>query len=194
MSARGRGTEAALPDCLRHVVSAPPFAALRDRIARLEHAGVTVALGGSGLLAALGVADRVRDWDLTSDAAPGEVIAALAGDPYTASGNDALHADHKLAFADGAIEIILGFAFFTAAGVVRIPTWVSERRDGLPLGSPEAWAVAYHLLGRPAKSEALFALLAKRGADSGLCARLLGEPLPPELAARLAALPTSSST
>lgn len=192
MSASAAGP--ALPDCLRHVASAPPFALLGDRIDRLERAGIVVALGGSGLLAALGLSDRVRDWDLTTDASREQVTAALAGEPYHASGGDALHADRKLAFSDGLVEIILGFAFHTPSGVVRIPTLVSERRDGLPLGSPEGWAVAYHLLGRDAKSEALFAHLEARGCGPAARARLMAEPLAPGLAARLAALPTSRNT
>jgi len=194
---RDRGDEPP-PDCLRHVVSAPPFALLRSAIGGLERAGITVTLGGSGLLAALGLADRVRDWDLTTDAPAEAVTAALSGDPSmlpgTLSGNDALHADHKLAFADGALEVILGFAFFTPAGVVRIPARVSERRDGLPLASPEGWAVAYHLLGRGEKSRTLFQYLESRGAEPRVVAELLAQPLPPDVAARLAALPTSSVT
>jgi hypothetical protein len=190
------------PEALRHLVSAPRFALLRWAIESLERAGIGVALGGSGLLAALGLTDRVRDWDLTTDAPAEAVTAALAGEtsalpgalPGTLSGHDALHADHKLAFADGALEIILGFAFFTPAGVVRIPTRVHERKDGLPLASPEGWAVAYHLLGRAEKSRLLFQYLASRGAKPGVLAELLAQPLPPGMAARLAALPTSSVT
>jgi hypothetical protein len=186
------------PDCLRHLVSAPPFALLGSAIERLERAGIPVALGGSGLLAALGLANRVGDWDLTTDRPAEEVTAALSGEasllPGTLSGHDALHADHKLAFAEGVLEIILGFAFFTPAGVVRIPTRVHERRDGLPLASPEGWAVAYHLLGREEKSRALFQYLESRGAEPGVRAELLAQPLAPQIAARLAALPASSVT
>jgi hypothetical protein len=194
VSLRERGPAAVLPACLRHLVSAPPFELLRSTIERLEHAGITVAVGGSGLLAALGLTDRVRDWDLTTDASREEVAAALAGEPLTLSGNDALHADQKLALSDGAVEIILGFAFFTETGVVRIPTLVSARPDGLPLGSPEGWAVAYHLLGRGEKSERLLIYLEAHGAQAEARARLLAEPLPPQIAARLAALPTSRIT
>ena len=172
----------------------PPFHLLRSAIARLERAGVEVALGGSGLLAALLLADRVRDWDLTTDAPEAAVIEALAGDPHVRSGNDTLHADHKLAYADGALEIILGFAFFTPAGVVRIPTIVSERRDGIPLGSLEAWGVAYHLLGREAKAGLALDHLARTGVRPEARDRLLAQPLSPDLAARLRALPTSSTT
>lgn len=190
------------PGPLRHLVSAPRFALLRSAIECLERAGVPVALGGSGLLAALGLADRVRDWDLTTDAKAEAVTAALSGGPFavsgavsgTLSGHDALHADHKLAFADGALEIILGFAFFTPAGVVRIPSRVHERRGGLPLASPEGWAVAYHLLGREEKSRLLFQYLESRGAEPEVRAELLAQPLSSGIRARLAALPTSSVT
>ena len=193
MTARERQDETP-PDCLRRLVSAPPFPLLRSAIERLERAGLTVALGGSGLLAALGLTDRVRDWDLTTDARAEAVSAALSGETSAFSGNDALHADHKLAFCGGALEVILGFAFFTPAGVVRIPTRVSERRDGLPLATPEGWAVAYHLLGREEKSRRLFQYLKSRGAEPRVLAELLAEPLEPAIAARLAALPTSSVT
>lgn len=179
---------------MHHVKSSPPLALLRGYVERLERGGLTVALAGSGLLAALGLTDTVHDWDLTSDDPLERVVAALAGEPFVAHGSDGLHADRKLVLAGGAVELILGFAFQTPGGVVRIPAIVSARVDGIPLGSPEGWAVAYHLLGRTGKSDALFDHLARHGADGARVARLLGEPLPTSLAARLAALPTSSDT
>lgn len=183
-----------MPACMHHVVSAPPIAPLRGRIARLEAAGIVVGLGGSGLMAALGLGDRVGDWDLTTDAAYEQVVDALAGETLEASGSDALHADRKLGLDGRTIEVIVGFAFHAPAGVVRIPTRVSARPDGIPLGSPEAWAVAYHLLGRTAKSEALLDHLARQGADPAVLEALLAQPLPPGLAGRLVALPTSRTT
>jgi hypothetical protein len=160
----------------------------------LERAGIVVALGGSGLLAALGLTDAVRDWDLTTDAGLDPVLAALAGEPVEHQGSDELHADQKLMLAGGTIEVILGFAFHTERGVVRIPTVVTGRWRGLPLGSLEAWAVAYHLLGRPEKSATLWRALDSRGADRAVVARLLREPLAHGLARRLGELPTSSDT
>ncbi|HKQ58407.1 MAG TPA: hypothetical protein VJY35_11120 [Candidatus Eisenbacteria bacterium] len=179
----------ALPDFMYHLKSAPSWPLLAGCVARLEAAGVPVALGGSGLLAALGLADTVGDWDLTTDAPWERVDAALADEPHTDHGNDALHADHKRVIADGAIEVIVGFAYFTPSGVVRIPTIVSGHAGRVPLGSPECWAVAYALLGRPAKSETLFSHLESRGAEPAAMRRLLAEPLPEYLAARLTALP-----
>jgi hypothetical protein len=176
------------------VRSCPPPAPLRGTLARLEAAGLVAALGGSGLLAALGLAEHVRDWDLTTDEPWERVVEALAGEPLVAHGPDHLHADRKLALADGAVEVIVGFAFHTPGGLVRVPTVVAERRGGIPLGSPEGWAVAYHLLGRPEKRDALLGHLALHGADAGVLVRLLDQPLPSGLAARLAALPTSRDT
>lgn len=171
----------------------PPLDPLRDVIARLEAHGIVCALGGSGLLAALRLADSVRDWDLTTDAPIEAVRAALAGVDSTWKGGDDVHADQKLMLAGGLVEVIVGFAFHDGGRVVRIPTIVTGRRDGVPLGSPEAWAVAYALLGREAKSERLFARLEERGADGAVLDRMLVEPLPAALAARLAALRAAQS-
>ncbi len=171
--------------------SAPPLPPLLDLVERLASQGLTVALGGSGLLAALGLADIVGDWDLTTDVPFERVVAAVAGERPAQLGPDRLHADRKLVLAGGTVEVIVGLAFRTGGGVVRIPTVVSGWRDRVPLGSPEGWAVAYDLLGRTAKSDALFRHLAARGADPGTVARLLREPLPRSLATRLVALPAS---
>mgnify|MGYP006955651402 CR=1 FL=1 len=179
---------------MHHVKSTPSWAALVETVGRLEAAGLTVALGGSGLLAALGLADAVRDWDVTTDEPLERVTRALDGGPFTWHGSDALHADQKLALAGGEIEVIVGFAFYTPRGLVRIPTVVSARHHAVPLGSPACWAVAYHLLGREEKCERLFAHLARHAAETETIRRLLEEPLPPALAARLAAHLPSSST
>jgi len=179
---------------MHHVKSSPPLSLLRSYVERLEAGGVTVALAGSGLLAALGLADTVRDWDLTTDDPYERVVDALAGEHHVLHGSDDLHADRKLALAGGTVELILGFAFHAERGVVRIPTLVSARVEGIPLASPEGWAIAYHLLGRMEKSAALFDHLARHGADPAAVTRLLEEPLPPSLATRLAALPTSRTT
>jgi hypothetical protein len=169
--------------------SSPPLEPLAGVVERLEHAGLVVALGGSGLLGALGLADEAHDWDLTTDAAAGEIAPLLAPLELESFGPSGLHADHKLKIVPAAIEIICRMAIRADAGVVRIPTVVSRRTRGIPLGSPEAWAVAYALLGRGGKSEALFGWLEARGADAAIIARLRAEPLPEALASRLAALP-----
>jgi hypothetical protein len=171
-----------------HLKSSPPAGPLLDTLHRLERAGFVVALGGSGLLAALGLGEEAHDWDLTTDASPDDVAAHLPAE-IERVGSSGIHADHKLRLAGGVVEIICGFAIRSGADVVRIPTVVSARAEGVPLGSPEAWAVAYALLGRAEKSERLLKWLDQRGAEAGAVARMLAEPLPQPLAARLAALP-----
>lgn len=180
------------PHLMQHLKSHPLLEPLLRRVERLERAGVVVALGGSGLLAALGLADTAQDWDLTTDAPLHAVLDALEGEPWTHHGPDDLHADQKLGLDHGAIEIIIGFAFQVRGGVVHIPTEVTGRWNGLPLGSPEGWAVAYALLGRPGKSQALLDHLTGLGASGARIARLRREPLPATLDLRLAGLPTSS--
>ena len=166
----------------------PPLQPLLEIVTRLEGAGIECALGGSGLLAALGLADQVGDWDLTAEA-PLERLLPLAGDwPFETAGSSGVHADAKLMFPVHAIEIIARFAFDGPRGVIRIPTVVTGRWRGVPLASPEAWLAAYHLLGRPHKRDLLLGHLRARGHDAGTVARLLAEPLPGELSALLASL------
>jgi hypothetical protein len=126
---------------------------------------------------------------LTTDALGGPSGAPLRGPPVTHVGGDALHADQKFALFDGTVELIVAFAFHVKGGIVHVPTRVTGRWDGVPLGSPEAWAVAYALLGRGAKSDLLFGRLRERGADPIVRAELLAQPLPEDVATRLRALP-----
>ena len=174
-------------------VSLPPLAPLADVGRRLDAAGIEWALGGSGLLHALGLASEVRDWDLTVDSDPATTRAALADLAPVLHGNSGIHADHKLVCCDAAVEVICRFAFFGDRGVIRIPLRVTRRWNGVPIGSPEAWAVAYTLMiaerpGRADKARALFDWVRAHGADAGVLAALAAEPLPPELADTLHAL------
>lgn len=176
-------------------VEHPPFEQLAAAAARLDAAHLEWALGGSGLLCALGLADHVGDWDLQTDASPEDCEAAFAGRPYERFDANGCHADHKLTLQDAAAEIIIRFAFATPRGVIRIPTRVSGQWRGLPLASPEGWAVAYWLLGeldrvpaRTVKAERLLVHLATHGADPARLSELLAQPLPPLLSARLEAL------
>jgi hypothetical protein len=167
----------------------PPLDALLGVVAALERAGIACALGGSGLLHAHGLVDHVGDWDLTTDAPPHAVLRALAGRDLVLHGNCGRHADHKVVTAYGAVEVIARFAFRVRDAIVRIPTRIEGRADGVPLGSLGAWAVAYTLLERPARVETVFARLAAEGIDAGTRACLLAEPLPAALARRLRTLP-----
>lgn len=168
-----------------HVKSHPPLQPLRELVAALERGGIPCALGGSGLLAALGLADAVADWDLVVDAPARRVYPLLDPARLRYVGSDALHADEKLELPADRIEIICGFAFFVPGGVVSLPAAMGARREGLPLGSAEVWAAAYWLLDRSAKAAALLSHLDRAGADQAVMRGLLAQPLPAELAARL---------
>ena len=172
----------------------PPLEPLLEVVRILERQGIAVALGGSGLLSALGLAHRVRDWDLTTDLDLAAISAALESYRSQSFGPDGIHADHKVVIPDHGIEVICGFAFQTPHGVVRIPTALTGRWKGVPLGSPEAWGVAYALMGHAEKSELLLDHLARQGADRGIVDRLLREPLPDAIAERLKRLPQSVAT
>jgi len=170
------------------VLTTPPLEPLLEIVARLESEGIVCALGGSGLLAALELADTVRDWDLTAEAPLERLLPIAHGWPYETAGSDELHADAKLMFPGRSVEVIAQFAFRVPGGTVRIPTVVTGRWRGVPLGSPEAWAVAYDLLDRPAKRDLLLGHLRARGHDPALVERLLAEPLPERTARWIAAL------
>src|SRR5438093_2354480 len=175
----------------------PPLAPLRAVVGRLESAGLVCALGGSGLLASLGLADSARDWDLTTDQPLVRVRDALCELDHDLVGPNRAHADTKLQLAGGLIELIVGFAIRSGDAVIRLPTIVTGRWIGVPTGSPEVWAAAYDLMGRLEKSSLLFGWLEKRGAEGAAISRLLLQPLPQELRERLEGLPkraTSSST
>jgi hypothetical protein len=178
-------------------VAHPPLEPLHAALARLAAAGIPHALGGSGLLASLGLVDRVNDWDVTCDTDLDTLAALFADQPHERFGNSGCHADHKLNLEGGGIELIAGFAFFVEGGIVRIPTRVTGHWNGLPVGSPEGWAVAYAIMGeldaaprRTERAERILTRLAVQGADAETIAFLLAQPLPERLAARLASLPT----
>jgi len=77
---------------------------------------------------------------------------------------------------------------------VRVPTLVDGDWRGIPLGTLEAWAAAYTLLGRSEKAERVFARLVERGANGAALDAVLSEPLPADLAARLSRLPRGDGT
>ena len=176
----------------------PPLAPLHSLLAPLAAAGIPHALGGSGLLAALGLVDHVNDWDVTVEAEVDALAGLYPATTFTRYGNSGGHADHKLTFAAERTELIVRFAFFVPGGVVRIPTIVTGRWNDVPIGSPAGWAAAYAIMAeqesdarRAERGDRLFAWLEAHGADPGL-SMLLAEPLPPAIAARLQSVATSN--
>jgi hypothetical protein len=169
----------------------PAIDPLRDMLARLDRAGIVGALGGSGLLASLGLWDTVRDWDVTTDAAVDDVAAALAGEPHERFGSSGIHADHKLVLRGGEIEIICRFALRSEAGVCRVPTRVISAWRGVSVGSPLAWAVAYALMGRDAKAKLLWGHVGRAGTTRDEREALEAQPLPEAVRRRLEAVPSA---
>jgi hypothetical protein len=176
-------------------VRTPAIGALRDVLARLAGAGFAPALGGSALLARLGLLDggAVHDWDLVVDAPAREVWGAVRELEPRYAGSSGRHADEKLMLPTHGLEIICGFAFHAPGGIVRIPATVGEVVDGIPFATPEAWLVAYALLERDARVQAMLGWFAREGARAARVALLTAQPLPPPVVQLLQQLPLSPS-
>ncbi|MBO0882449.1 MAG: hypothetical protein J2P17_19380 [Mycobacterium sp.] len=123
--------------------------------------GLNPALGGSGLLVALGLADVAHDWDVTVDAPNTAVIAALADaalEYRDGTIREGIYATSRRYVIDGGshdVDLLVNFALHTPTGIETLPTRVTGRWRGIPLADPAVWARAYRLLGRGAKAEAL---------------------------------------
>jgi hypothetical protein len=143
----------------------PPLDVVLRTVSALQEHGIVVALGGSGLLAALGLTDHVRDWDLTTDAERDAVATALvsAGLDHvpTAAGDGryATRARFRIAGGDHEVDLLIGFALRSGGSRITIPTRVTGYWRELPLGDPAEWALAYRLMGRDRRAEPLQAWL-----------------------------------
>jgi hypothetical protein len=142
---------------------------VRAVAAALAERSIRVALGGSGLLAALGLADQVRDWDLTTDSEPADVAEALAAAGIAWSrvssgeGQYATRARLCVDAGDHQVDVIIGFAVRDTGGrIQQLPASVTGSWEGLPLGDPRVWATAYRLLGRTDRAATLDRWLAAR--------------------------------
>jgi hypothetical protein len=137
----------------------PPEDGLWAVLRALSARGAVAAVGGSGLLAALGLATEVHDWDVTTDADTGLVRAALhdAGVTFRADTvrDGVYRTRERFTIDDGPVDLLVRFAIGTPDGVVELPTRVSREWRGLPIADPAVWARAYRLLGRNAKADLL---------------------------------------
>lgn len=136
----------------------PSFEALKEISDRLKKANIKHALGGSGMLAHLGLLEEVRDWDVTTDASRDQVEALIQDLEYEYVKPSGLYASEylfKLKIKDTAIDLIGSFAIKTDKGIFKLPTIISGEWDGVPVGSPGAWAKAYELMGRSEKAKML---------------------------------------
>lgn len=134
------------------------IAAVRQVSHALTAAGVAHALGGGALRWALGLADTVRDWDLTTDVDEPRVRAALhAFDVTTLPAKAPFRSAYALrVLVDGEdVEVIGRFAVATQGGVEAIATHVWGEAHGVPLADPRDWARAYRAMGRTEAADAL---------------------------------------
>lgn len=149
---------------------------------RLEQAGVSYSLGGSGLLLSLGLTNAVGDWDVVTDAPKDKVLAALGNYEVEelACGDHPFGTEFKLALnqLEPPVEIIGGLAIHSAKGLCRLPATAVSLWNGIQMGSPEVWYVAYALMNREAKADLLLAYLKEVGTNQQMIDVLRELPIP----------------
>lgn len=132
--------------------------ALAELSARFKRSGITFALGGSGLLHALGLTHVVHDWDITTDAGWAQAEAALKGLQYERrESTTGFAADYwcKIAAPGAAIDLLGRFALRDGPKIHSVKTIVTGEWRGIPLGSPREWQRVYELLGHADKAQVL---------------------------------------
>lgn len=141
-------------------VSMPPLGTVQTVQASLGRAGIPSVVGGSALLASLGLTREVHDWDLVTEGDPADVrkVVDALGLPYRQKEPVGIFRSAAV-FTVGAegheIDVLVGFALDSSGTAVSIPAEPGERWNGLTMARPEDWAVAYRLLGRTEQARAL---------------------------------------
>ncbi|MGC4191323.1 MAG: hypothetical protein QM589_09170 [Thermomicrobiales bacterium] len=176
----------------------PPLDLIQALMAALRDTGFLPTLGGSGLLFAHGLPFPVHDWDLTVDADLAGIAPVLDGLDcrwHDSTDGDPRFPGLRLAVIprDESHTIDLMLYFAVRPGIserpVAIPSIVDGEWNNLPLGSLPAWLVAYRLMKRPYKPEAIASHLHVHGVDAAQRDRLLAEPLPENLREELLSFP-----
>lgn len=108
----------------------PPLSVVSALQRELGRRSIPSAVGGSGLLASLGLIDTVNDWDLVTDAEPSEIQAILEelGLRYsrgTHSGIFRTQALFTIEAGDHQVDVLVRFAFQGPSGIVEIPARTS---------------------------------------------------------------------
>lgn len=127
----------------------PPFDTVRMIQQALLAEGITSAVGGSGLMASLGLVETVNDWDLVTDADPDAVRSVLHTlnldfQRKEASGIFRTAALYSVAANDHEIDVLVRFALASPAGTARIDAIAGAEWNGLTMARPEEWVLAYH--------------------------------------------------
>lgn len=141
-------------------LSTPPLEPVRLLFAAFERHRISAAVGGSALLAAHGLTEQVRGWDVTTEADP-EVVEPLLvelGLAYQRARQQVPYASAAcfvIDAGDHSIDVIARFALSTPTGVVSVRTRRAGMWQGMPLGDAQQWASAYRLMERTDAAEAL---------------------------------------
>lgn len=132
--------------------SIPSFEALELISKRFVENKIIHALGGSGLLFALGVIEKVKDWDIATEAPLENVIEALKGLESKIIPNNELFKSQyliKVAIGNTEIDNIGYFSIKKSNGASHIvPVKNFKDWNGIPLADPYEWLLAYKLMGR----------------------------------------------
>lgn len=142
-------------------IAHPPLDVVLRIVAELEARGLPVAVGGSAVLAAQGLIDRVRDWDVTCEGEPEQVAALLDGlgltwsAPASAGRPFATRARYVVDAGDHEIDVLVGFAGWAGDRVEAFPVRPVSSWLGLPIADPRVWARAYRLIDRPERASQL---------------------------------------
>lgn len=180
------------------MTSHPPLAPVQSVVRALQSAGITPTLGGSGLLHAHGLVETVNDWDLLVDADHRLVQAALTAAGFVstdgradAAGQYGSAARLLISVEGDEVDLIVCFVIWsppsgTDRRAIHIPSLPAGAWNGLPLGSLEAWLVAYRLMDRPVKPDRIHDHLVTTGVNGDYVDRMRAEPLPDEIRTELA--------
>lgn len=159
-------------------VSHPRTDVVARVVAALRVEGLPVAVGGSAVLASLGLVDRVRDWDVTTEGDDLAVCRALdaAGSPWEfvpgAERPYATAGRYLVQAGDHQVDVLVGFAAWDGDQVVTFPVRATGSWLDLPIADPAVWALAYRLIGRAERAELLRAWLAgSRAGEPGVESR-----------------------
>ena len=139
--------------------STPSFEALELISKRFSKSNILHALGGSGLLFALGINQEVRDWDIATEASLENVMEALEGLESKLIPNNELFKSHyliKVTHNNTEIDIIGHFSIKKSDGDHHaVPVKIFGYWNSIPLADPKEWLLAYKLMGRYEKAAKL---------------------------------------
>lgn len=140
-------------------MNTPSLAAILEISERFKAGKINFALGGSGLLYALGLIDEVNDWDLTTNEDFLKVSESLIGLEYTkVEHSNIFKSDFllKLTLQNSNIDIIGNFKLALPNGDLhKVSCRISGYWNNIPLADPNEWLNAYQIMGMENKASKL---------------------------------------